>query len=412
MISRPVARLRPGKAKPIGSGGSLDHPSVREEPAEKLLERGSKLMRLYAVVLAVVIMVGYGRGEVKGEVKKETFGKTSEGTPVELYTLKSDKLEARIMTYGGIVVSLKAPDRQAKPADVVLGFDSLDGYLTGNKPFFGALIGRYANRIAQGKFTLDAQTYSIPRNDGGINSLHGGDRGFDKAVWQAREIPHGIELRHTSPDGDQGFPGTLKAVVRYTVVANELKIEYSATSDKDTVVNLTNHSYFNLAGQGNGDILRNKLMIHASRYTPVDDNLIPTGELRPVEGTPFDFRKATEVGARIDEADDQLKKGHGYDHNFVLDSGGKLSLAAEVYESSSGRVLEVLTDQPGVQLYTGNFLDGTIAGKGGKAYGRRTALCLETQHFPDSPNHPQFPSTELKPGGRYHTVTIYRFTTR
>jgi aldose 1-epimerase len=364
-------------------------------------------MRLWVVVVALVIMVAEGTGQVK----KQRFGKTREGTPIDIYTLKSDALEARIMTYGGIVVSLKAPDRNGKPADVVLGFDTLDDYLTKNKPYFGALIGRYANRIAGGKFTLDGKTYSIPQNDG-TNALHGGTRGFDKVVWTATEIPHGIELRHTSPDGDQGFPGTLKAVVRYSLVAKELKIEYSATSDKDTVLNLTNHSYFNLAGQGNADILHHELKLAASRYTPVNDRLIPTGELRSVDETPFDFRRATAVGERIDAADDQLRKANGYDHNFVLDSGGKFALAAELYDPTSGRVLQVLTDQPGIQFYSGNFLDGTITGKDGKAYGRRSALCLETQHFPDSPNHPEFPSTELKPGERYHTVTIYRFTTR
>jgi aldose 1-epimerase len=300
---------------------------------------------------------------------------------------------------------------------VVLGFDSIDGYAGGPKPnsaYFGALIGRYANRIGGAKFVLDGQTWQTPANEmpDRPNTLHGGDRGFDKKVWKAKEIPHGIELALVSPDGDQGFPGTLTAVVRYTLIGKELKIDYSATTDKDTVVNLTNHSYFNLAGQGNGDILQNQVKINASRYTPVDKNLIPTGELAPVEGTPFDFRKPTAVGARINEDNDQLKKGHGYDHNWVLDSGGKFAEAAEVYEPSSGRVLTVLTDQPGIQFYTGNFLDGTITGKQGKVYGHRTALALETQHFPDSPNHPKFPSTELKPGERYHQVTVFRFSAR
>ena len=345
------------------------------------------------------------------QVSKQPFGKTADGTPIDIYTLKSGSLEARITNFGGIVVSLKVPDRKGYSADVVLGYDSLDGYLT-NPAYLGAVIGRYGNRIAGGKFTLDGKTYTIPQNDG-TNALHGGTKGFNKAVWSAKEIPDGVELSYTSPDGDQGFPGNLSTTVRYTLHDKDLKIEYSATTDKDTVVNLTNHSYFNLAGQGNGDILKDQLKINASRYTPVDANLIPTGELAPVEGTPFDFRKLTAVGDRINDNNEQLKLGKGYDHNFVLDSGGgKLAEAAEVYEPSTGRVMQVWTDQPGVQFYTGNFLDGTITGKEGKVYQHRFALCLEAQRFPDSPNHPKFPSTELKPGQKYHTVTIYRFSAR
>lgn len=367
-------------------------------------------MRVCALVFALATIVT----DMQGQVTKQPFGKTPDGTEVDIYTLKSGAIEARVITYGGIVQSIKVPDKNGKIADVVLGFDSLDGYTGGPKPnpaFFGAIIGRYANRIGGGQFTLDGQTYHTPLNDG-PNTLHGGPKGFDKAVWKAKEVPHGVELTHVSPDGDSGFPGTLTAVVRYTLVGKDLKIEYSATTDKDTVLNLTNHSYFNLAGQGNGDILQNQVKINATRYTPVNDNLIPTGELAQVAGTPLDFRKSAVVGARINDGNDQLKKGHGYDHNWVLDSGGKFSEAAEVYEPSSGRVLQVLTDQPGVQFYTGNFLDGTIIGKGGKAYQRREALCLETQHFPDSPNHPKFPTTELKPGQKYHTVTVFRFSAR
>jgi aldose 1-epimerase len=368
-------------------------------------------MRLSALVLALMTIAV----DVNAQVTKQSFGKTPEGTAVDLYVLKSGEIEAHIITYGGIVQALKVPDKTGKVADVALGFDSIDGYTGGpkpNSPFFGALIGRYGNRIAGGKFTLDGKTYQVPQNDGS-NALHGGTKGFDKAVWKGKEIPHGVELTHLSPDGDQGFPGTLTTIVRYTLVGKDLKIEYSATSDKATVLNLTNHTYFNLVGQGSGDILKDEVKINAGRYTPVDDNLIPTGEFAPVEGTPFDFRKTTAVGARIEADNDQLKKGHGYDHNWVLDnSGGKLAEAAEVYEPSSGRVLQVLTDQPGVQFYTGNFLDGTITGKDGKVYGQRSGLCLETQHFPDSPNHPKFPSTELKPGQKYHTVTIYRFSAR
>jgi aldose 1-epimerase len=352
--------------------------------------------------------------EAKTKVTSQPFGKMPDGTPVDIYTLSDGAFEARIATYGGVVVSLKAPDRNGKTADVVLGFDDLDGYVTNfNTPanaFFGAIIGRYANRIAHGGFMLDGQKYSLPQNDG-QNTLHSGTHGFNNVVWKAKPVANGVELTYLSKDGESGFPGNLSATVRYTLVKGDLRIEYSATTDKDTVVNLTNHSYFNLAGQG--DILKNEVTLHASRFTPVDAALIPTGELKPVEGTPFDFRKATAVGARIGADDAQLHLGHGYDHNWVLDSGGgKLVEAAEVYEPSSGRVLKVLTDQPGIQFYTGNFLNGTIKGKGGKPDELRSALCLETQHFPDSPNHPDFPTTELKPGERYHTVTVYSLSTR
>ena len=364
-------------------------------------------MRLAALVIALMTMTS----GISGQVTKQSFGKTPDGKNVDLYTIKDGPIEGRIITYGGIIQALKVPDKSGKSADVVLGFDSLDEYVKGNKAFFGALIGRYGNRIAGGKFKLDGNTYQIPLNDG-TNALHGGPKGFDKVVWEGKEIPHGVELTYVSPDGDMGFPGKLTTVVRYTLVGKDLKIDYSATTDKDTVLNLTNHSYFNLAGAGNGDILKNEVKINANRYTPVDATLIPTGELAPVEGTPFDFRKPTAVGARINDDNDQLKKGHGYDHNWVLDSSGKMAEAAEVYEPSSGRVLQVITDQPGVQFYTGNFLDGSITGKGGKVYGHRSGLCLETQHFPDSPNHPKFPSTELKPGQKYHWVTIFRFSAR
>jgi aldose 1-epimerase len=349
--------------------------------------------------------------QAKTEVTKQPFGKTPDGTPVEIYTLKDGVIEARIMTYGGIIVSLKTPDRKGHVDDVVLGYDSLDGYVA-KSPFFGALIGRYGNRIGKGTFPLDGKTYSLPKNDG-ENTLHGGTRGFDKVVWKANAIDDGVELTHVSPDGDQGFPGTLAATVRYTLEGQDLRIEYSATTDKDTVVNLTNHSYFNLGGQGKGDILGELLTIHASRFTPVDATLIPSGELKSVEGTPFDFRKPTAIGQRIDNKDEQLANGKGYDHNWVLDNtSGKLAEAVEVYDPGTGRVLKVLTTEPGVQFYTGNFLDGTIQGKQGRTYGRRSALCLETQHFPDSPNHPNFPSTELKPGQNYHSVTVFRFSAR
>jgi len=352
--------------------------------------------------------------EAQTKVTSQPFGKVPDGTPVEIYTLSDGGYEARIATYGGIVVSLKAPDRNGKPADVVLGFDDLDGYVANfNGPssaFFGAIIGRYGNRIAHGSFTLDGKKYSLPLNNG-ENSLHGGPHGFNNVVWKAKPVADGVELSYVSKDGEAGYPGNLSTVVRYTLVKGSLRIEYSATTDKDTVVNLTNHSYFNLAGQG--DILNHQLTLHASRFTPVDAGLIPTGELKPVESTPFDFRKATAVGARINAEDEQLHRGHGYDHNWVLDSKiGKLAEAAELYDPGSGRVLKVLTDQPGVQFYSSNFLDGSIKGKGGKPDQLHGAVCLETQHFPDSPNHPDFPTTELKPGQRYHTVTVYSFSVR
>jgi aldose 1-epimerase len=352
--------------------------------------------------------------EAKTKVTSQPFGKVPDGTPVEIYTLSDGAYEARIATYGGVVVSLKTPDRSGKSADVVLGFDDVDGYVANfNEPaaaFFGAVIGRYANRIAHGSFILNGKKYSLPLNNG-ENSLHGGPHGFNNVVWKAKPVADGVELSYLSKDGEAGYPGNLSAVVRYTLVKGDLRVEYSATTDKDTVVNLTNHSYFNLAGKGS--ILNHQLTLHASRFTPVDAGLIPTGKLKSVESTPFDFRKPTAVGARINADDEQLHLGHGYDHNWALDNaGGTLAEAAEVYDPGSGRVLKVLTDQPGIQFYTGNFLDGSIKGKGGKPLELHSALCLETQHFPDSPNHPAFPTTELKPGQRYHTITVYSFSVR
>ena len=353
-----------------------------------------------------------GRAANRG-IKKNAFGKTAEGQ-VDLYTLTNrNGIEVRITNYGGRVVSLLAPDRHGKMADVVLGFDDLDDYV-GNNPFFGALVGRYANRIAKARFTLDGVEYKLAQNNG-PNSLHGGLKGFDKVIWAARELskdPPTLELTYVSQDGEEGYPGKLTAKVVYTLTDNnEFRIDYTATTDKDTVLNLTNHSYFNLAGQGNGDILKHEITINADRFTPVDATLIPTGELRQVQGTPFDFHQATAIGARINADDEQIKFGQGYDHNFVLNhTGHGLSLAARVMEPESGRVMEVLTTQPGMQFYTGNFLDGTVHGKGGKVYGRRSAFCLETQHFPDSPNQPKFPSAELKPGQTYRQTTVYKFS--
>jgi aldose 1-epimerase len=348
---------------------------------------------------------------LEAKVTKSVFGEMPDGTKVEIYTLEEGALKARVMTYGARLVSLDVPDRNGKIADIVLGYDDLKGYTTDPKSYFGAIVGRYGNRIAHATFTLDGKRYELPANDG-VNTLHGGTIGFDKRLWQAHEIPHGVELTLVSKDGDQGFPGTLTARVLYTLEAHALRIEYFATTDKDTVLNLTNHSYFNLAGEGQGNILNEVVMIPADRYTPVDSGLIPTGELAPVAGTPLDFRKPTAIAARIDDDNEQLKLGHGYDHNYVLNGkAGVLQEAARVFDPTSGRVLTVETTQPGVQFYSGNFLDGTLHGKNGHVYARRSGFCLETQHFPDSPNHPKFPTTELKPGETYHNVTVFSFST-
>jgi aldose 1-epimerase len=354
-------------------------------------------------------------------VKKQAYGQMPDGAAVDLYTLtNAHGMEVRIITYGGIVTSLMAPDRAGKMADVVLGMDNLAGYLADTQ-HFGALIGRYGNRIGKGQFPLDGHVFMLPKNDPAknpVSTLHGGPQGFDHRLWKGEETPNAdgpsVLLTYVSKDGEMGFPGTLTAKVIYTLTKNnELRIDYSATTDKDTVVNLTNHSYFNLAGAGNGDILQHQLMIDSDRYTPVNAELIPTGELKPVIGTPFDFNKPTAIGARINDPDQQIKYGNGYDHNFVINkSMGGMTKCVEVFEPKSGRAMEVSTTEPGVQFYTGNFLDATIHGKGGKAYPFRSAFCLETQHFPDSPNKPSFPSTELKPGHTYHTVTAYRFSAR
>ena len=375
----------------------------------------SKYLFSLALVLGVsTLMAVRCQGAAKPGIKMSEFGKMPDGQTIDLYTLNnSSGMRVAITNYGGRIVSLTVPDRTGKMDDVVLGFDDLAGYLA-NNPYFGALIGRYGNRIGGAKFTLDGKEYRLAANDG-PNSLHGGLKGFDKVVWKAHEVPGNhpaLELTYLSKDGEEGYPGNLKVKVVYTVMGNNsLQIDYSATTDKDTVLNLTNHSYFDLSGQGNGDILKTQMMINAGQFTPVDANLIPTGELRKVEGTPLDFRKSTAIGERIDGDDEQLKLGRGYDHNFVLDRGGHgLTLAARAVDQDSGRVLEVLTTQPGIQFYTGNFLDGTVHGKGGKVYGHRYAFCLETQHFPDSPNKPSFPSAELKPGQTYQETTVFKFS--
>jgi aldose 1-epimerase len=367
----------------------------------------NKMNRWFAIFVILIMLTA--AMQAKTNVRKQPFGETSDGTAVDLYTLADGKVEVRITNYGGIIVSLRTPGRDGKIEDIVLGYDSFEGYRA-NPAYFGAIIGRYANRIAHGKFELNGKTYSIPKNNGD-NALHGGIRGFNKVVWTAQEIKDGIELSYVSPDGDQGFPGTLSTTVRYTLDDAALRIEYSATTDKDTVLNLTNHSYFNLAGQGKGEVLGHVAKIDAAKFTPVDASLIPTGEMKPVKGTPFDFRTPHAIGERIDANNEQLKLGLGYDHNFVLDHPeGQLAEAAEVYEPTTGRILKVLTTEPGVQLYTGNHLDGSITGKQGIVYRPRFAFCLETQHFPDSPNHPSFPSTELKPGQKFHSVTVFQFS--
>lgn len=376
-------------------------------------------MRLLAIIgiacaAATVACAPAKQEEVKKTVQVRDYGRTPDGQMAHLYTLKNaNGVTADITDYGGIVVSLMVPDRNGAMGDIVLGFDSLDGY-TGTHPYFGALVGRYGNRIANGKFTLDGKEYKLAQNNG-PNALHGGLKGFDKAVWAATPAADGsqkLTLKHVSPDGDEGYPGELTAEVTYTLTdQNELRIDYKATTTKPTVLNLTNHSYFNLAGQGSGDILNHSIQINAPRFTPVNKTLIPTGELKAVAGTPFDFTSPHKIGERIEAKDEQIAFGGGYDHNFALDgTAGELRLAARVTEETSGRVMEVLTTEPGVQFYTGNFLDGTLKGKGGKVYQRRAGFCLETQHYPDSPNQKSFPSTVLQPGAEYRSTTVYRFT--
>jgi aldose 1-epimerase len=339
-----------------------------------------------------------------------------EGRPVNVYKLtNAHGVEIHAMNYGGIIMSIRVPDRHGRFADVVLGHDTMEGYIP-NPPYFGAIVGRYANRIANGTFTLDGKTYSLPRNDG-PNTLHGGvTRTFDKVVWDAEPLKDemGVAFTYLSKDGEEGFPGNLKVKVTYRLNNdNELILDYEASTDQATPINVSQHSYFNLKGEGNGDILDHEIMINADKFTPVDKDLIPTGELRPVEGTPFAFTAPTKIGARIDDHDEQLVLGHGYDHNFVINrSGPGMVLAARVTEPTSGRVLEVSTTQPGVQFYTGNFLDGTVTGKHGHVYKHRYGFCLETQHFPDSPNHPNFPNTILRPGETFHETTIFKFSAK
>jgi len=321
----------------------------------------------------------------------------------------------RLTNYGATVTAIRVPDRNGKVADVALGYDSLEGYVNAlDRPYFGAIVGRYGNRIAKGRFHLDGKTYTLAKNNG-ENHLHGGNMGFDKVIWNAKVLsPRSIRFSLLSKDGEEGYPGNLSVRVTYTLENdNALRIDYTATTDKATPVNLTNHTYFNLAGEGSPTILNHELMIAADAFTPVDKGLIPTGEIRNVTGTPFDFRKPKPIGRDIGKSDRQLAYGLGYDHNWVLNERpGENALAATLYEPQSGRVLEVFTDEPGLQFYCGNFLDGRLRGKSGKPYLHRSALCLETQHFPDSPNHPAFPSTILRPGQTYKTTTVYRFNTK
>ncbi|HQH61867.1 MAG TPA: aldose epimerase family protein [Candidatus Saccharicenans sp.] len=342
-------------------------------------------------------------------VIQEKISEDYQGQSVRFFQLENDEgLKAILMSYGATLVSLYVPDRQGKIGDVVLGFDSLSGYL-GPNPYIGATIGRYANRIAGGRFVLDGREYQLAKNDG-PNHLHGGIRGFDKVVWQAEPFtqPSGVGVRfsYLSPDGEEGYPGNLSCQVTY-LLANDcqLEISYQATTDRPTHLNLTNHSYFNLSAGTKDNILDHELQILASAFTPVDETLIPTGEIKPVAGTPFDFRQPVRIGKRIDQVPG------GYDHNFVLDNKGELAVVARVFEPDSGRKLELLTTEPGLQFYSGNFLDGTIRGKAGKTYGPRSAFCLESQHFPDSPNQPHFPSTILRPGEVFRSRTIFRFST-
>jgi aldose 1-epimerase len=356
-----------------------------------------------------------GEKTMKPGIEKMAFGKTPDGTGVDLYILtNASGMIAKIMTYGGIIAELHVPDSAGKMEDVVLGFDDLDGYVAGH-PFFGAIVGRVANRIAKGKFTLDGKEYALFVNNG-PNALHGGKKGFDKMVWKTvatTKAQDGVALKlsYLSPDGEEGYPGNLSTTVTYTLTnQNELKIDYSATTDKATPVNLSNHSYFNLAGPRSGDILGHELMLAAEQYTPVDRTLIPIGEIKPVAGTPLDFTKPWLIGARLSQLTGDPV---GYDHNFVLRNGGKSpALAARVRDPKSNRVMEMFTTEPGVQFYTGNYLDGTNKGKGGMTYQKHAGFCLEAQHFPDSVNHDNFPSVILRPGKTYAQTTVYKFSAK
>jgi aldose 1-epimerase len=388
----------------------IDESVVNERASWHRVARPAALM---GAIACAAFLMGTANA---GNIEKRDFGKLPDGTPVFEYTLTNAKnMSVGVLNYGGIITSIKVPDRSGNVDNVVLGFRNIDDYAAKN-PYFGVITGRYANRIADAKFTLDGKQYTLAANNG-PNSLHGGVKGFDKQIWQVKEVPGsdsvGLELAYVSPDGDEGYPGNLDVKVTYTLNdKNEFRIDYAATTDKATVVNLTSHSYFNLAGNGSGTILDHKLTINADKYTPVSATLIPTG-IASVEGTPLDFRQPTRIGDRIRDGDEQLVYGRGYDHNWVLSrpNDGSLALAARLEDAKTGRILEISTTEPGIQFYAGNFLDGTLVGSAGKMYRQGDGLCLETQHFPDSPNHPDFPSTVLKPGEVYKTSTVHRFFT-
>ena len=380
------------------------------------------LMTLVAgsTMISTETVIGQETQRVKGTVQRERFGETGDGQPVDIFTLVNrNGLKARIMTYGALLTELHVPDRDGKLGDVVLGFDNLKAYLTGN-PYFGCTTGRYANRIAKGKFTLNGVDYQLAANND-PNHLHGGLKGLDKRVWDGIQLASSagpaVKFTYVSPDGEEGYPGKLTMSVTYTLTpSNELRIDYEARTDKATPVNLTNHSYWNLAGAGSGDVLEHELTLFSDFYTPVDPTMIPTGEIRAVQGTPLDFRTPTVVGLRIAQIKPDAKTNNpgGYDHNFVLRRSklGKVRPAARLHDPKSGRIVEISTDQPAIQLYSGNFLDGTLTGKNGKVYNQHDALCLETQHYPDSPNQPHFPSTILLPDAVYRTTTVHKFSSK
>ena len=362
-----------------------------------------KSLKLAALLLAVITPLA-----AQTKVTKAEFGKLSDGSTVDVYTLADATLNIRIITFGAHVISVKAPDKTGAIADVVLGYDTMAGYMADDKTYMGSIVGRYGNRIGKGQFTVGGVKAQLPLNNNG-NTLHGGTKGFDRLNWTGKQVPNGVELTVVSPDGDMGFPGKLTAHITYTLVNDKLRMDYAATTDKPTVVNLTNHSYFNLAGKGT--ILDHVVKINAAKYTPTDAGLIPTGELAPVAGTPFDFNKPTAIGARINTPNDQLKIGGGYDHNWVLNAPHTLVIpAAVVVDPASGRTLKVFTTEPGVQFYTGNSLTGSFKGRDGMVYAKNTGFCLETQHYPDSPNQPKFPSTTITPTKPYKTSTIFEFT--
>jgi aldose 1-epimerase len=407
-LVRRVRRLLPGSA-------------VRSRPRARRRALGY-LARVGAAGLAVVaigaLTTSPAPAHSRPRIEKDLFGTLADGTEVDRYTLTNGKLRVRIITFGGILQTIEVPDRRGRLANVTLGFDNLTDYVERN-PYFGCITGRYANRIALGRFTLEGVTYQLPINND-PNSLHGGDIGFDKHVWDATPFTTrntvGLRLTFISPDGDQGYPGTLTTEVVYTLTRDGIRMDYRATTDAPTVVNLTNHAYFNLAGEGTGTIDDHRLQINADQYTPVDPTLIPTGAIDPVAGTPMDFRRPTAIGERNrDGSFEQLVIGRGYDHNWVLDREDdtftELEVAARVVEPSSGRTLTVHTTEPGIQFYAGNFLDGTLIGTSGQMYRQGDGFALETQHYPDSPNQPDFPSTVLQPGEVYETTTIFQFST-